>query len=105
MKISIVSEDQINERIYATSPTDENKYEPTYDAFYWGWGGDNDSPHFNFDVLVCGSSWQDSMYCNPAYDKLVADALKELDFDKRADADARRGEDRPDRRAVPDHRP
>ena len=44
MKISIVSEDQINERIYATSPTDENKYEPTYDAFYWGWGGDNDSP-------------------------------------------------------------
>jgi peptide/nickel transport system substrate-binding protein len=83
MQISIVSEDQINERIYATSPTDENKYEPTYDAFYWGWGGDNDSPHFNFDVLVCGSSWQDSMYCNPAYDKLVADALKELDFDKR----------------------
>ena len=83
MKISIVSEDQINERIYATSPTDENKYEPTYDAFYWGWGGDNDSPAFNFDVLVCGSSWQDSMYCNPAYDKLVADALKELDVDKR----------------------
>ena len=23
------------------------------------------------------------MYCNPAYDKLVADALKELDFNKR----------------------
>jgi peptide/nickel transport system substrate-binding protein len=83
MKLSIVSEDQINERIYATSPTDENKYEPTYDAFYWGWGGDNDSPAFNLDVLVCGSSWQDSMYCNPAYDKLVADSLKELDFTKR----------------------
>ncbi len=83
MQIAIVSEDQINERIYATSPTDENKYEPTYDAFYWGWGGDNDSPHFNFDVLVCGSSWQDSMYCNPEYDTLVAGALKELDFDKR----------------------
>ena len=84
MKLSIVSEDQINERIYATSPTDENKYEPTYDAFYWGWGGDNDSPAFNFDVLVCGSSWQDSMYCNPQYDKLVGDALKELDITKRA---------------------
>ncbi len=83
MKIAIVSEDQINEQIYATSPTDENKYEPTYDAFYWGWGGDNDSPAFNLDVLVCGSSWQDSMYCNPEYDKLVADSLKELDFDKR----------------------
>jgi ABC-type transport system substrate-binding protein len=85
MKLSIVSEDQINERIYATSPKDENKYEPTYDAFYWGWGGDNDSPAFNFDVLVCGSSWQDSMYCNPQYDKLVADALKEQDETKRAD--------------------
>ncbi|MDX6376041.1 MAG: peptide/nickel transport system substrate-binding protein [Gaiellaceae bacterium] len=83
MKLAIVSEDQINERIYATSPTDPNKYEPTYDAFYWGWGGDNDSPAFNLDVLVCGSSWQDSMYCNPAYDKLVADSLKELDFAKR----------------------
>ncbi len=83
MKPSIVSEDQINERIYATSPTDENKYEPTYDAFYWGWGGDNDSPAFNFDVLVCGSSWQDSMYCNPAYDKLVSGALQELDITKR----------------------
>ena len=23
------------------------------------------------------------MYCNPAYDKLVADSLKELDFNKR----------------------
>ena len=84
MKLSVVSEDQINERIYPTSPTDQNKYEPTYDAFYWGWGGDNDSPAFNFDVLVCGSSWQDSMYCNPEYDKLVADALKELDDTKRA---------------------
>ena len=41
MKIAIVSEDQINERIYATSPTDKNKYESTYDAFYWGWGGHN----------------------------------------------------------------
>ena len=80
MKLSIVSEDQINERIYPTSPKDPNKYEPTYDAFYWGWGGDNDSPAFNFDVLVCGSSWQDSMYCNPQYDKLVADALKEPDI-------------------------
>ena len=84
MKPQIVSEDQINEQIYATSPTDENKYEPTYDAFYWGWGGDNDSPAFNFDVLVCGSSWQDSMYCNPAYDKLVSDALQQLDVTKRA---------------------
>jgi peptide/nickel transport system substrate-binding protein len=83
MKIAVVSEDQINERIYATSPKDPNKYEPTYDAFYWGWGGDNDSPAFNFDVLVCGSSWQDSMYCNPAYDKLTADALKEQDVAKR----------------------
>jgi peptide/nickel transport system substrate-binding protein len=85
MKLSVVSEDQINERIYATSPKDENKYEPTYDAFYWGWGGDNDSPHFNLDVLVCNSSWQDSMYCNPQYDTLVAGALKELDFNKRLD--------------------
>ncbi len=83
MKLAVVSEDQINERIYPTSPTDENKYEPTFDAFYWGWGGDNDSPHFNLDVLVCGSFWQDSMYCNPEYDTLVADALKELDFTKR----------------------
>jgi len=81
--LSVVTEDTINGRIYNTSPSDEDKYEPTYDAFLWGWAGDVPTPDFNFEVLQCGSGWTDSFYCNPEYDRLSQGALTELDFEKR----------------------
>jgi peptide/nickel transport system substrate-binding protein len=67
INLSIVTEDAINAKIYNTSPKDENKYEPTFDAFIWGWSGDPE-PDFSFEVLQCGSGWTDSFYCNPRYD-------------------------------------
>ena len=81
--LSVVTEDTINARIYNTSPSDEDKYEPTYDAFLWGWAGDVPTPDFNLEVLQCGSGWTDSFYCNPAYDRLSQGSLTETDFDKR----------------------
>jgi peptide/nickel transport system substrate-binding protein len=81
--LSLVTEDTINARIYNTSPSDEDKYEPTFDAFLWNWGGDVPTPDFNLEVLQCGSGWTDSFYCNPEYDRLSQGALTEVDFEKR----------------------
>lgn len=73
----------MNAKIYNTSPKDADKYEPTFDAFIWGWSGDIFAPDFNFEVLQCGSGWTDSYYCNPAYDKPSKASRSELDSKKR----------------------
>jgi peptide/nickel transport system substrate-binding protein len=81
--ISIITSDALIGRNYETSPTDENKYQPNYDAFLWGWGGDLPSPDFNLEVTQCGSYWSDTFYCNPTYDPLPTQALQSLDFKRR----------------------
>lgn len=83
--LAVVTEDAINEKIYAAGKTDET-YAPTYDAFLWAWGGDIATPYFNFDVFRTGSSWQDSFYSNPEYDKLTEQALQTVG-DEAASAD------------------
>ena len=85
INLSVVTEDAINAKIYNVSPDDENRYEPTYDAFLWGWSGDIGAPDFNLEVLQCESGWTDSFYCNPEYDELSLGALSELDPQKRLD--------------------
>jgi peptide/nickel transport system substrate-binding protein len=80
---SIITEDALYARNYPDSP---EGYIPDYDAFIWGWVGDLPSPDFNFEVLLCGSGWSDTFYCNPdEYDPLPKDALQELDFDTRVE--------------------
>jgi peptide/nickel transport system substrate-binding protein len=84
--ISIITSDALISRNYETSPEDKSKYQPNYDAFYWGWAGDLPSPDFNFEVTLCGGYWSDTFYCNPdEYDPLPAQALRELDFDRRVE--------------------
>lgn len=78
--LSIVSEDALNNKIYA--PGKKKKYAPNYDAFYWAWTGDP-TPDFDFSVLNTGSVWSDSYYSNPTYDGLTAQALKERDLSTR----------------------
>jgi peptide/nickel transport system substrate-binding protein len=86
INVSIITADALIARNYETSPEDKSLYEPNYDAFLWGWGGDLPSPDFNFEVTLCGSYWSDTFYCNPdEYDPLPTRALQELDFDERVD--------------------
>ena len=86
INVSIITSDALIGRNYETSPENKNEYQPNYDAFLWGWGGDLPSPDFNFEVTLCGSYWSDTFYCNPdEYDPLPKQALRELDFDKRVD--------------------
>jgi peptide/nickel transport system substrate-binding protein len=80
---SIVTEDRLYARNYPNTP---EGYVPNYDAFIWGWVGDLPSPDFNFEVLLCGSGWSDTFYCNPdEYDPLPKQALEESDFERRVE--------------------
>jgi peptide/nickel transport system substrate-binding protein len=85
INVSIITEDALITRNYETSPEDKSKYQPNYDAFLWGWGGDLPSPDFNLEVIECGSYWSDTFYCNPEYDPLPQQALRSLDFDERVE--------------------
>lgn len=80
--LAVVTEDALNNLIYAPGPN--TTMQPNFDAFYWAWIGDP-TPDFNFSVLQTGSAWTDSYYSNPAYDKLVDEALVTQDFGKRVD--------------------
>ncbi|HZZ95390.1 MAG TPA: ABC transporter substrate-binding protein, partial [Jatrophihabitantaceae bacterium] len=80
--LSIVTEDALNNKIYA--PGKGGTYDPDYDAFYWAWTGDP-TPDFDFSVLNTGSAWTDSYYSNKAYDALTKQALQTPDHAQRAD--------------------
>jgi peptide/nickel transport system substrate-binding protein len=80
--LSVVTEDALNNLIYA--PAADDKYAPDFDAFYWAWIGDP-TPDFNLSVLQTGSAWTDSYYSNPDYDTAVSDALITQDFAQRVD--------------------
>ncbi len=80
--MSVVTEDALNNKIYA--PGKDDKYAPDFDAFYWAWTGDP-TPDFNFSVLQSDSAWSDSYYTNPNYDTLVNRALAATDMSQRVD--------------------
>ncbi|MBN9620657.1 MAG: ABC transporter substrate-binding protein [Actinobacteria bacterium] len=82
IRLSILTEDALNNLIYAPGP--KSTYRPDYDAFYWAWTGDP-TPDFNFSVLQTGSSWSDSYYSNPRFDQLSEQALRTTDHAARAD--------------------
>ena len=80
---------RINAQIYHSTsskkPADKGKYEPTYDAFMWDWGGDLTTPDYNFEVMTCSNTSADAQWCNPEFSKLTAEALHEKNFQKRVD--------------------
>ena len=69
INIKIETEDALNAQIYHEHQLQEagrrGKYEPTYDAFMWGWGGDIATPDYNFEVLTCGNSSADAHVVQP----------------------------------------
>ncbi len=83
----IETDDALNAQIYKSTssknPADADKYEPSYDAFMWDWGGDTATPDYVFEVLQCGNSSADSMWCNHQFTKLSQQALRTKDFKKR----------------------
>lgn len=83
--MAVVTEDALNNAIYAPGKDDDH-YAPTFDAFYWAWSGDIGTPDFNFEVLRTDSTWQDSFYSNPAYDRVSLKALKSTDPAERMSA-------------------
>ncbi len=85
--LSVKTEDAVNAEIYATTnskkPEDKGKYQPSYDAFMWGWGGDIATPDYNFDVMKCDNWSADAQWCNQRFTDLASRALAEPNFKKR----------------------
>ncbi|MFF0450597.1 ABC transporter substrate-binding protein [Streptomyces sp. NPDC004609] len=82
--MSVVTEDALNNTVYNPSST-KGKYAPSFDAFYWAWSGEV-TPDLNLEVLRTGSSWSDSYYSNPAYDKASLASVRQMDMPKRVAA-------------------
>ncbi len=55
-----------------------------FEIVFAGWSLDYNDPNTFLDLFVSGGGNNHTSYKNPAYDKLVADAAKEADADKRA---------------------
>ncbi|HEY7257956.1 MAG TPA: ABC transporter substrate-binding protein [Gaiellales bacterium] len=85
--LDTITEDALNAKIYnptsSKAPADADKYEPTYDAFIWGWFGDLATPDYDFEVLACGNPSSDSFWCDQRYTDLTKQALSEPDQKKR----------------------
>ncbi len=60
-------------------------FEPNYDMFLWGWGGDPD-PNFIMSIFTTAqiNSWSDSAWSNAPYDKLFLEQQTTIDPTKRA---------------------
>ncbi len=56
-----------------------------YDLCRSSWVGDYDDPNTFLDMFVTGGGNNDCGFANPAYDKYIADAERELDPKKRFD--------------------
>jgi peptide/nickel transport system substrate-binding protein len=85
--VQTMTEDALNAKIYHSTtskdPADADKYEPTYDAFMWGWFGDVSTPDYDFEILACGNSSSDSFWCDPKYTALTKKALTQKNFKQR----------------------
>ncbi|MFE5548905.1 ABC transporter substrate-binding protein [Streptomyces sp. NPDC056534] len=83
--IAVVTEDALNNAIYAPGKDDDH-YAPAFDAFYWAWSGDIGTPDLNLEVLRTDSSWQDCFYSSPSYDRASLKALKSQNLQERVAA-------------------
>jgi peptide/nickel transport system substrate-binding protein len=78
--LQLVPSQAENNKIYtANSPP----WRPREDAFVWDWGGDIATPDYNLQVLQCGNTSEDAMYCNKAFDKYANAAIGDLNPAKR----------------------
>jgi len=78
MDDGVIQDDQYNMK--------GNTFEPNYDMFLWGWGGDPD-PNFIMSIFTTAqiNSWSDCAWSNAQYDKLFLEQQTTIDQAKRAD--------------------
>ena len=65
--VSIISDDAINNRIYA-SGTKKDTYAPNYDAFLWDWDVSGTTPTPIMEVLRSGDASSDSFFASKQFD-------------------------------------
>ena len=70
---SFISDDAINNRIYATGKN-KDLYAPNYDAFLWDWDVSGTTPTPIMEVLLSDNASSDSFYDSKAYDKALIGA-------------------------------
>jgi peptide/nickel transport system substrate-binding protein len=73
MDLSFLSDDALNNRIYATGKN-KNLYAPNYDAFLWDWDVSGTTPTPIMEVLLSDNASSDSFYDSKAYDAALAGA-------------------------------
>ena len=71
--LSFISDDAINNRIYASGKT-KDLYAPNYDAFLWDWDVSGTTPTPIMEVLLSNNASSDSFYDSKAYDKALIGA-------------------------------
>lgn len=79
--LSFISEDALNNRIYASGKT-KNLYGPNYDAFLWDWDVSGVTPTPILEVLRSFDASSDSFYDSKAYDAALLRAKKALTLDE-----------------------
>jgi peptide/nickel transport system substrate-binding protein len=68
IKLSVMDEGAIDDGLYNMNGT---TFEPDYDMFLWGWGGDPD-PNFILSIFTSSqiNGWSDCAWSDPTYDQL-----------------------------------
>ena len=78
--LSFISEDALNNRIYASGKT-KDLYGPNYDAFLWDWDVSGVTPTPILEVLRSFDASSDSFYDSKAYDAALLRAKKSITLD------------------------
>ncbi len=83
IKLSAMDDGAIDDGLYNMKG---KTFEPDYDMFLWGWGGDPD-PNFILSVFTTsqiGTGWSDCAWSDPRYDKLFLQQQTTVDPARRA---------------------
>jgi len=83
--LAFMTDETLDNLIYATSAKNKDHYQPNYDAFIWDWYGDVGTPDSLFSYQACDYASSDALFCNKEFDRLAKQALGETDFKKRVD--------------------
>ncbi len=71
--LSFLSDDALNNRIYASGKT-KDLYAPNYDAFLWDWDVSGTTPTPIMEVLLSDNASSDSFYASKAFDTALIGA-------------------------------
>ena len=82
IKLSVMDNGAIDDGLYNMKG---NTFDPNYDMFLWGWGGDPD-PNFILSIFTSSqiNAWSDCAWSDPQYDKLFLAQQTTIDQTERA---------------------